>query len=140
MGQVQIALDGSETQVQRYRVKVLDDQEQAILEAIELLNKATASAVAKALVNVGGQAKVVTNLVTDGPPAWIMDGVRFRLTIVNETEFRLLGTPQDPFEQFKIVKDVLNKVKEPTWWPMTEDPGHKNKTPTKGLPGSSSQV
>lgn len=138
MGQVQIALDGSEAREDRYRVKVLDDQDKAILEAIQLLNKATASAVAKALVNAGGQAEVVTHLVTDGPPAWIMNDVRFRLTIVTETEFRLLGSSEDPFEQFKVVKDVLNKVKKPTWWPETEDPGHRNKTPTKGLPGSRS--
>ena len=64
----------------------------------------------------------MTNLVTEDPPAWIMDGVRFRLTKINETEFRLLGSSQDSFEQFKVVKDVISKVKELTWWPETEDP------------------
>ena len=81
-----------------------------------------AFAVAKALVNVGGHAEVVTNLVTEDPPAWIMDGVWFKLTKINETEFRLLGSSQDSFEQFKVVKDVISKVKELTWWPETEDP------------------
>lgn len=83
-------------------------------------------------MNVGGHAEVVTNLVTDGPPAWIMDGVRFRLTKINETEFRLLGSSQDSFKPFKVVKDVINKVKELTWWPEMENPGHGAKPPTKG--------
>ena len=137
MGQVQIALDRSDLQEQKYRVKVLDDQDKVILEATELLDKATASAVAKALVNVGGHANVVTNLVTGGTSAWIMDGVRFRLTEVNETEFLLKGETNKEYEQFVIVKSILVKVEKPTWWPVTEDPGHGNKTPTKGLAGSS---
>ena len=138
MGKVRVSWVEGEGDKGRYEVSVADGEGKAVLKAIDLVAKAVANSIAKDLANVGGQATVVMNLVdeTTEKVVWIQSGERFRLSIIDETEFTLTEGGDEDGRRFEEVREILQKQVDVEWIPDHETPGRENRTPTKGIPGS----